>query len=195
LTHLRTQKTILGIVFTILLSNTGAFAQEQLSPEKKKELRKFDPADIVPEAREGEPRGVESQDGRRRTQSRRTAGTPASSAPISAAVDSTFPIPAAPAAKAPLSPRTAPSLAPKGTGVLTQSAVTKIQPSAQGAPAPAAQGAPAPAAQGAPAPAVAVNKSGSSARLSLPLILFLLSLILFALVTVVVRLKKDLSKL
>jgi len=181
LTHLRTQKTILGIVFTLLLSAAGAFAQEQLSPEKKKELRKFDPADIVPEAREGEPREGESQDGRKRTQSRRTAGTPASSAPISAAVDSTFPIPAAPAAKAPLTPRTAPSIAPKGTGVLTQSAVTKTQPSE-------------PAAQGAPAPAAAENKSASSARLSLPLIFFMLSLILFALVTVVVKLKQDLSK-
>jgi hypothetical protein len=178
---LRTQKTILVIVFTLLLSSAGAFAQEQLSPEKKQELRKFDPADIVPEAREGEPRQGESQDGRRRTQSRRTAGTPASSAPISAAVDSTFPPSAAPAAKAPLSQRTAPSLAPKDAGVLTQSAVTKTQQSES-------------AAKGATAPGAAVNKSARSARLSLPLIFFLLSLILFALVAVVIKLKQDLSK-
>src|SRR5262249_7984207 len=152
------------------------FAQEQLSPEKKKELRKFDPADIVPEAREGEPRERESQDGRRRTQSRRNAGTSASSAPMSAAVDSPLPPPpAAPAAKAPPSIRTAPSLAPKGAVVLTQSqsVVTKTQPSE-------------PAGPGAPAPAAVVNRSARSTRLSLPLIFFLLGLILLALVTVAV---------
>jgi hypothetical protein len=181
LTHLRTQKTILVIVLTLLFSAVGAFAQEQIPPEKMKELRKFDPADIVPEAREGEPR--ERQDGRGRTQSKRNAGTSASPAPISAAVDSTLPNPpAAPAAKAPTAPRTAPTLAPKGPVVLTQSAVTKTQPSE-------------PAASGAPAPAAVVNRSVRSSRLSLPLICFLLSLTLLALVGVTVKLKKDLSKL
>jgi hypothetical protein len=181
LTHLRTQKTILAIVLTLLLSAAGAFAQEQIPPEKMKELRKFDPADIVPEAREGEPR--EKEDGRRRTQSKRNAGTSASPAPISAAIDSTLPNPpAAPVAKAPTAPRTGPSLAPKGAVVLTQSAVTKTQPSE-------------PAASGAPAPAAAENRSASSLRLSLPLIFFLLSLTLLALVVVTVKLKKDLSKL
>jgi len=180
LTHLRTQKTILGFVLTLLLS-AGAFAQERLSPDKMKELRKYDPADIVPEAREGEP--GERQDGRRRTQSKRNAGTSASSTPISAAVDSTLPNPpAAPAAKAPAAPRTAPSLAPKSAVVLTQSAVTKTQPSE-------------PAAPSAPAPAAVVNRSARSPRLSLPLIIFLLSLTLLALVGVAIKMKKDLSKL
>jgi len=178
---LRTQKTILGIVLTLLLSAAGAFAQERLSPEKMKELRKYDPADIVPEAREGEL--GERQDGRRRTQSKRNGGPSASSAPISAAVDSTLPNPpAAPAAKAPTASRTAPSLAPKSAVVLTQSAVTKTQPSESAAPS-------------APAPAAAVNRSASSSRLSLPLIIFLLSLTLLALVVVAVKMKKDLSKL
>jgi len=181
LTHLRTQKTILGVVLTLLLSAAGAFAQEQLPPEKMKELRKYDPADIVPEAREGEP--GERQDGRRRTQSKRNAGTTASSTPISAAVDSTLPNPpAAPAAKAPAAPRTAPSLAPKSAVVLTQSAVTKTQQSE-------------PAALSVPAPAAAVNRSARSSRLSLPLIIFLLSLTLLALAVVAVKMKKDLSKL
>jgi hypothetical protein len=181
---LRTQKTILGIVLTLLLSAAGAFAQERLSPEKMKELRKYDPADVVPEAREGEL--GERQDGRRRTQSKRNAGTSASSAPISAAIDSTLPNPpAAPAAKAPTAsrtaPRTAPSLPPKSAVVLTQSAVTKTQPSE-----PAAS---------APAPAAAVNRSARSSRLSLPFIISLLSLTLLALVVVAFKMKKDLSKL
>jgi hypothetical protein len=181
LTHLRTQKTILVIVFTLLLSAAGAFAQEQIPPEKMKELRKFDPADIVPEAREGEPR--EREDGRRRTQSKRNAGTSASPAPISAAIDSTLPNPpAVPAAKAPAAPRTGPSLAPKSAVVLTQSAVTKAQPSE-------------PAASGAPAPSAAETRSARSLKLSLPLIFFLLSLTLLALVVVTLKLKKDLSKL
>ena len=181
MTHLRTQKTILVIVLTLLLSAAGAFAQEQIPPEKMKEVRKFDPADIVPEAREGEPR--ERQDGRGRTQSKRNAGTSASPAPISAAVDSTLPNPpAAPAAKAPTAPRTGPSVAPKSAVVLTQSAVTKTQPSE-------------PAASGAPAPAAVVNRSARSSRLSLPLVFFLLSLTLLALVVVTVKLKKDLRKL
>jgi len=181
LTHLRTQKTILGIVLTLLLSAAGAFAQERLSPEKMKELRKYDPADVVPEAREGEP--GERQDGRRRTQSKRNAGTSASSAPISAAVDSTLPNPpAAPVAKAPTAPRTGPPLAPKSAVVLSQSAVTKTQASE-------------PAAPSVPAPAAAVNRSASSSRLSLPLIIFLLSLTLLALVGVAIKMKKDLSKL
>jgi hypothetical protein len=166
---------------TLLLSAAGAFAQEQLPPEKMKELRKYDPADIVPEAREGEP--GERQDGRRRTQSKRNAGTSASSTPISAAVDSTLPNPpAAPAAKAPAAPRTAPSVAPKSAVVITQSAVTKTQQSE-------------PAALSAPAPAAAVNRSARSSRLSLPLIIFLLSLTLLALAVVAVKMKKDLSKL
>ena len=177
---MRTQKTILGIVLTLLLSAAGAFAQERLSPEKMKELRKYDPADVVPEAREGEL--GERQDGRRRTQSKRNAGTSASSAPISAAVDSTLPNPpAAPAAKAPKATRTAPSLPPKSAVVLTQSAVTKAQPSE-----PAAS---------APAPAAAVNRSARSSRLSLPFIISLLSLTLLALVVVAFKMKKDLSKL
>jgi len=181
LTHLRTQKTILVIVFTLLLSGPGAFAQEQIPPEKMKQLRKFDPADIVPEAREGESR--EREDGRRRTQSKRNAGTSASPAPISAAVDSTLPNPpAAPAAKAPTAPRTVPSLEPKGAVVVTQSAVTKTQPSE-------------PAASDGPAPAAAENRSARSLRLSLPVIFFLLSLTLLALVVVTFKLKKDLSKL
>ena len=183
MTHLRTQKTILVIVLTLLLSAAGTLAQEQIPPEKMKELRKFDPADIVPvpEAREVEPRGKE--DGRRRAQSKRNAGTSASPAPISAAIDSTLPNPpAAPAAKAPTAPRTGPSLAPKSPVVLTQSAVTKTQPSE-------------PAASSAPAPAAAGNRSARSLRLSLPLIFFLLSLTLLALVVVTVKLKKDLSKL
>lgn len=178
---MRTQKTILVIVLTLLLSAAGAFAQEQISPEKMKELRKFDPADIVPEAREGEPR--EKEDGRRRAQSKRNAGTSASQAPMSAAVDPTFPNPTvAPAAKAPTAPRTGPSLAPRGAVVFTQSAVTKTQPSE-------------PAASGAPALPAAENRSARSLRLSLPLIFFLLSLTLLALVVVTVKLKKDLSKL
>jgi hypothetical protein len=180
LTHLRTQKTILGIGLTLLLSAAGTFAQERLSPEKMKELRKYDPADIVPEAREGEP--GEGQDGRRRAQSKRNAGTSASSAPISAAVDSTLPNPpAAPVAKAPTAPRTAPSLAPKSAVVLSQSAVTKTQPSE-------------PAAPSVPAPAAAVNRSARSSRMSLPLIISLLSLTLLALVVVAFKMKKDLSK-
>lgn len=179
MTHLITQKTILLIVLTPLLSAAGAFAQGQLSPEKQRELRKFDPADIIPEAREGEPR--EREDGRRRTQPRRNAGTSASSAPISAAVDSTLPTLVAPAAKAPPAPRTAPSLAPKGAGVITQSALTKTQPSE-------------PAAPSVRAPAATVNRSARSARLSLPLIFFLLGLTLLAMVVVAVKLKKDLSK-
>ena len=181
MTHLRTQKTILVIVLTLLLSAAGTLAQEQIPPEKMKELRKFDPADIVPEAREVEPSGKE--DGRRRAQSKRNAGTSASPAPISAAIDSTLPNPpAAPAAKAPTAPRTGPSLAPKSPVVLTQSAVTRTQPSE-------------PAASGPPAPAAAENRSARSLRLSLPLIFFLLSLTLLALVVVTVKLKKDLSNL
>jgi hypothetical protein len=188
LTHLRTQETVLVVVLALLLSSAGAFAQEQLSPEKKKELRKFDPADIVPEAREGEPKVRESQDGRGQvgvegTRSRRNARTSTLAAPVSAAVDSTLPAPPeAPAAKAPGALRATPSLAPKGAVVLTQSAAPKTQSSET-------------AASGAPAPATAVNRSARSARLSLPLISFLLGLILLALVAVALKLKKDLSKL
>ena len=185
---MRAQETVLVVVLTLLLSAAGAFAQEQLSPEKKKELRKFDPADIVPEAREGEPKVRESQDGMgqvrgERKRSRRNAGTPTSAAPISAAVDSTVPAaPSAPAAKKPEALRQAPALAPKGAVVQTQSAAPKTQSLE-------------PAALGDPAPATAVNRSARSARLSLPLIFSLLGLILLALVAVVFKLKKDLSKL
>jgi len=192
LTHLRTHETILVVVLTLLLSAAGAFAQEQLSPEKKKELRKFDPADIVPEAREGEPKVREgqvreSQVGRgqvvgERTGSRRNARTAASAAPISAAVDSTVPIPpAAPAAKAqPL--RAPPSLAPKGGVVFTPPAVMKTQSSESAAP-------------GAQAPATAVNRSARSPRLSLPFTFFMLSLILLALGVIAVKLKRELRRL
>jgi hypothetical protein len=191
LRHLRTQEKILVVVLTLLLfSSAGAFAQEQLSPEKKKELRKFDPADIVPEAREGEPkvRGSqvrESQVGRgqvggERTRSRQNAGTAASAAPISAAVDPTVTIPpAAPAAKAqPL--RATPSLAPKGAVVITQSAAPKTQSSEPAA--------------GVQAPATAVKQPARSHRLSLPFTFFLLSLILLALGAIAVKLKRDLRE-
>jgi hypothetical protein len=176
----------------LLLSSAGALAQEQLSPEKKKELRKFDPVDIVPEAREGEPKVREgqvreSQVGRgqvggERTQSRRNPGTAASAGPISAAVDPSVTIPpAAPAAKAqPL--RTTPSPAPKGAVVITQSAAPKTQSSE-------------PTASSAQAPAAAVKRSARSRRLSLPLTFFLLSLILLALGAIAVKLKKDLREL
>lgn len=180
---MRTQETILVIVLTLLLSVAGGSAQEPLSPEKKKELRKFDPGDIVPEAREGEPKARESQVRRGGTKSRRTPGTSISGAPISAAVDSTVAVPpAAPGAKAPPSLRSTPLLAPKGASVLTQPAAPKTQSSEQMAPV-------------APAPATNVNRSVRSARLSLPLIFLLISLILLALVAVAVKLKRELSKL
>jgi hypothetical protein len=179
----KTKEIILGIGLTLLFSAAGAFAQSPLSPEKKKELRKFDPADIVPEASEEEPKARESQVGRGGTQSRREARTSASTAPISAAVDSTVAIPpAAPATKAPASLRATPSPVPKGGVVLTQSAVTKTQSSE-------------PAAAGAGAPATAVNRSARSTRLSLPLIFLLLGLVLLALVAVTAKLRKDLRKL
>ncbi|HEU0176485.1 MAG TPA: hypothetical protein VFV58_19640 [Blastocatellia bacterium] len=192
MTQVRTQETILGIVLTLLLSAAGAFAQEQIPEEKKKELRKFDPADIVPEAREGEPKVRERQVergqvggvrvGAERTQSRRNAGTSASAAPISAAVDSTVPIPpAAPTTKAPQSPQAAPSIAPKGAAVITQSAVTKTKSSDPSAP-------------GAQTPATAVNRSARGGRMSLPLIFSLLTLVLLALGAIVVKLKRELQK-
>lgn len=180
MTHLRTQETVLVVVLTLFLSTAGAFAQEQLSPEKKKELRKFDPADIVPEAREGEPKVKENQDGGEKAQSRRNVRTSASSAPISAAVDSTVPVPpAAPAAKPLPTLRATPSLAPKGAVILTKPAAQKAQSLEPGA----------------PAPATAVNRPARSSKLSLPFIFFLLGMILVALVAVAVKLKKDLSKL
>jgi hypothetical protein len=183
LTHVKTQETILGLVLTLTFSAAGAVAQAQLTPEKKKELRKFDPVDVVPEAREGEPDARENQVERRRAQSGRNAGIAASTAPISAAVDSTVAIPqAAPAANAPPSLRATPSLAPKRGVVLTQSAAPKTQSTE-------------PATTGALAPATAVNRPAHSARLSLPLIFFLLGLILLALVAVTIKLRKDLRKL
>jgi len=164
---------------TLLLSAVGAFAQEraqeQLSPERMKELRKFDPVDMEPEIREREPRGRE--DGRRRTQSRRTAGSPGSSAPLSAAVDSVLPTQAGPASKAPVSSRTSPSQTTNGAGVITQSEVTKTRPSEP------------------KAPAASVDGAASSAGLSMTLMFFLIGMILLALVAVAVKLKKDLSKL
>jgi hypothetical protein len=172
------QTTILAVVLALLLSAVGTFAQEQaqdqLPPERMKELRKFDPVDIEPGTRESEPRGRE--DGRRRTQSRRTVGSPASSAPLSAAVDSILPTQAAPASRAPVSSRTSPSAAPNGAVVITQSEVTKTRPS------------------GPKAPAASVNRSASSAGLPLPLMFFLIGLISLALVAVAVKLKKDMSK-
>lgn len=173
------QTTILVVVLTLLLSAVGAFAQEraqeQLSPERMKELRKFDPVDVEPEIREREPRGRE--DGRRRTQSRRTAGSPASSAPLSANVDSVLPTQASPASKAPVSSRTSPSLTTNGAVVITQSEVTKTRPSEP------------------TAPAASVNRSVNSAGAPLTLMFFLIGLILLALVAVAFKLKKDLSKL
>jgi hypothetical protein len=185
LTHSRTQKTFLVLVLT-LLPFAAVFAQGQLTPEKQKELRKFDPADIVPEAREGEPKVRDSQGGRGQagrggTQSRRNAGTSTSAAPISASVDPAAPAPsAASAAKVPPSIRATPLLAPKGAAVITQSAAPKTQSSGLEA-------------SGAPAPASAVNGPAPSSRMSLPFIFFLLGLTLFALIAIAVKLKKDLG--
>lgn len=179
---MRTQETILVIILTLFLSAAGGVAQEPLSPEKKKELRKFDPGDIVVDTREDEPKARESRVGRGGIQSRRNAGASASGAPVSAAVDSTLAIPpAAPVAKTPPSLRATPLLAPNGAS-LTQPAAPKTQSLKQASP-------------GARAPATNVNRSVRSPRLSLPLIFLLISLILLALVTVAVKLKKDLSKL
>jgi hypothetical protein len=179
----RTQETFPVVVLTLLLSASGAIAQTQLSPEKKKELRKFDPGDIVPETREDEPGARESKVGRGGTQSRRNARTSATAAPISAAVDSTAAIPpTAPAAKAPPSLRATPLIAPRGASASTQSAAIMNQSSE-------------PVPPGAPAPAAHVNRSVRSTRLSLPIISLLISVILVALIAVAIKLKRELSKL
>lgn len=187
----RKQKTILIIVSMLLLSATGAFAaypQVQLSPEKKKALRKFDPVDIVPEMRGSESEARASQGDRGRKKSKQPAGSPtltrdASAAPISPAVVPAAPNPTAmPVAQLTLAPQATPSLASKAKPDPTQSATAMTQSSE-------------PAAAGPLASATTEKQSVRATGLSLPVIFSLLGLILLALVAVATRIKKDLRAL
>jgi len=187
----RKQKTILIIVLMLLLSATGAFAaspQVQLSPEKKKALRKFDPVDIVPEMRGSEAEARDSQGDRGRKKSKQPAGSPtlsrdASAAPISTAVVPAAPRPTAtPGAQLSPTPQATPSLASKAKPDPTQSASATAQSSES-------------TVAGSLASAATGKESVRAAGLSLPVIFSLLGLILLALVAVAARIKKDLRAL
>jgi len=229
------QKTILIIVLTLLLSAAGAFAdpQEQLSPENKKALRKFDPADIVPEVRGGVPgeSARQGDSGRKKSKQNdgtatltRNAASPAqasapeirrgeasgksptptpgkspaptpgksptpspgptgnatSATPKMAASGSAMPKPTpTQIAQSTPSPQATTLVASKATPVPTQSALAMTQPSE-------------PTGQGPLTSAPTLQPSVRASGFSLPVIFSLLGLILFALVVVVTRLKRDL---
>ena len=170
---MKTQEIIFVVVLTLSLSSAGAYAQEQIPPEKLKELRKFDPADIVPVEREGAPGGREGEVGAERAQPRRSARVSVAATPTP---------PAATPLKAAQSIRTTPSLTPDGAVVPKQSPAPKTQSLE-------------PAVTQARGPATSINRSTRSTRLSLPFIFFLLSLILLALGGIAVKLKNDLRRL
>jgi len=177
----------------LITSATGmfaAYAQTQLSPEKKKALRNFDPADMVPEARGGAPEGREGQGDRGRRKSRQNAGPSAPLSEASGISASTDPISAAivPAAATPPTIPVAQSTpSPQATPLLT----SKAKPAPAQSVAPMAQSSE-PAASGPLASAAPATQSGRVTGLSLPVIFLLLGLTLLALVVVAARLKKDL---
>ncbi len=180
----RKQKTIPVIVLMLLLSATSVFAayqQIEISPEKKKALRKFDPVDIVPEARGNEPEARESKRDRDRKKSKQNAGPPASAAPISDAVVRAASPPATSVAQSTLSPRATPSLASQAKSVTAQSVAAMTQSSE-------------PTVSGPLALATTVKQSVHATGLSLPVIFLLFGLVVLALVAVAARLKKDLRR-
>jgi hypothetical protein len=178
----KTQETILIAVLALLLSAAGASAQTQLSREKKEELRKFGPEDIVPETREGEPKERERPVGGQvvgGAQSRRNDGTSAAPAPILATEGSrSGATSSASTSKAGSSLATSPSLRPESEVVPTQPTTAKKSPQEPERVATAN-----------------IKRSTRSTRLSLPLIFFLLSLILLALGGIAIKLKNDLRGL
>ncbi|MGH9846134.1 MAG: hypothetical protein ACREEM_46120 [Blastocatellia bacterium] len=168
---MRRQETILIIVLTLLLSATGAFAaypQMELPPEKKKALRKFDPADIFPEVRGSE----ESQDRKKSKQNPGRPGLTRSAAP--------------PATPAESGSRPGEGLERRGRTSTalpapTQPIIQELQPSE-------------PLLAGSREPAVTFNRSVQATGLPLHFTFMLLGLIFLTLFAVAIKLKKDLRK-
>jgi len=183
----RILKTIPFIFLLLLLSAARAVAadpQIQLTPEKKKALLKFDPVDIVPEVRGNDSQGRDNQGDKGRRRSRQNTS------PASATVAPATPTPTTtPAAKATPAPRatTTPTPLPTSqnkpppTPAPTQSAVAMARPPESAAP-------------GALVSGTNVKPSARARRMSSPVILMLLGLIMLALVAVAAKLKKDLRR-
>lgn len=202
---MRRREIILIIILTLLLSATQAFAaypQMELPPEKKKALRKFDPADIFPEVRGSD----ESRDRKksRRSTSARNAAPLAESASQPGEGPGRGPTPRVSSNGAAGTTNRA-AVVPADPGPTRTPAVTRTPPPATSLLASTALPAPtqpvAPEVQppgsilaGSREPAVAVNRSVQATGLSLNFIFLLLSLIFFALFAVVIKLKKDLRK-
>src|SRR5262245_36505918 len=98
------RNTIPLIILALLLSAAKAIAadpQIQLTPEKKKALLKFDPVDIVPEARGNDSQGRDNQGDRGRRRSRQNtnpalaAVVPATPTPTATPVVQATPTPRA----------------------------------------------------------------------------------------------------
>ena len=186
---MRIRKTILFIVLILLLSAVRAVAadpQIQLTPEKKKQLLKFDPVDIVPETRGNDSQGRDNQGDKGRRRSRQN--TSPASAPVAPATPTPTATPvvkATPAPRATTTPTPTPlppsQTKPPPTPSPTQSSVAMARP-------------PEPAAPGAASPGATVKPSVRARRMSVPVIFMLLGLIMLALVAVAAKLKKDLRR-
>jgi len=204
---MRRQKSIM-VILLLLLSAVTAFAaypQAELPPEKKKALHRFDPVDIFPEARgrEEDRAGKKSGQNAGLTALTRNAAPPPKPASKSGKGDQRSPGLSSgasdnaaggtlkPSAMAPVAPNPTPIVTPTPLSqtakpVPTQSVTRSVMLMIQSSLPPAA---------GSRAPATTVNQSVRAMGLSLPVILLLFGLVLFALVVVVIKLKKEIRAL
>lgn len=185
---MRERNTILITVLTLaLIATAGAAAvpQAQLSPEKKRALRKFDPADMVPEVQESQGdqgRNRSRQNGGRRAPTGNDASQPTGAEPGDQRGEGERSPAASSGASGNVSTRPTPSPEPKDEPIPKQTVMAMGQSSEPVAAAPLQ-------------PETTGERSGGAPGLSRPVIFSLLGLIFLALVVVVFKLKKDLRTL
>jgi len=189
---MKTRSAIQTLVPALLLTAatlSTAYSQEPLPDDKKEALHRFDPADIFPEEREV-PRGRPKRKPRNQgsivsSGASGAPGNPASQSPRLRSVDpDPSPTPTPRTSGATVNPSPATTLEPTPVAETTPSATPEVTPQVSAVAAVESSGFSSAVAGG--------DRTDSSERFPLYYLLPMLGLILFALIALIINLKKQL---
>ncbi|MGH9835221.1 MAG: hypothetical protein ACREBD_07260 [Blastocatellia bacterium] len=178
-------KTSFIVFLALSLAASVAFAQQPISPEKKRAMHRFDPVDIFPEAQDRARDSTTERRGRRRRGAPAASGDGTATPPTIAGA-ATQPTPSATlsVSTTPLvepSPAATTAAAPK-RGVSSLAAAANAPPQMMGQNASLNSSSP------------ANDQNGDELLWSLPVILGLFAIVLLALIALVLALMKQLRK-
>jgi hypothetical protein len=179
-------KTSFIVFLALSLAASAAFAQQPISPEKKRAMQRFDPADIFPEAQDRAQGSATERRGRSRRRGLPAASGAAATAPSAIAEATPQPTPSATLSVS-ATPPAEPSPATT-TAASTKQGVSSLAAAANAPPQMMGQN----ASLNSSSPAS--DQIGGEPVWSLPIVLGLFAIVLVALIALVLALMKQLRK-